>query len=121
MGLASGSVPRTFQKPSFPMSSEHPFLESDFHIRWSALTPDRIVADITTALAGAEAAVEKLCTLSGSDLTFAKVMLGYEDALRPLNFAWGKVCHLDSVENSPALREAYNTMLPEVSAFYTGL
>lgn len=103
------------------MATDHPFLESDFHIRWSALTPDRIVADITAALAGAESAIEKICALSGPELTFEKVMLGYEDALRPLNFAWGKVCHLDSVSNGPELREAHNAMLPKVSAFYTAL
>src|SRR6218665_1672307 len=121
MRAGNGSVRHTFQKPSFPMSPEHPFLENDFHIRWSALTPERIVPDTKEALRLAAEGVEKLCTLSGAELTFEKVLIGYEDALRPLNFAWGKVCHLDSVMNSPTLREAYNTMLPEVSAFYTGL
>ena len=45
-------------------------------------------------------------------------MLGYEDALRELNEAWGLVTHLDAVCNSPALREAHNKMLPQVSAFF---
>ena len=103
------------------MPGENPFLDADFDIRWSRLTPDNIVPDITRALADAEAGIAALCKLSGADLTFEKVLLGYEDALRTLNFAWGKVCHLDSVENGPALREAYNAMLPKVSAFYTGL
>ena len=103
------------------MPAEHPFLENDFHIRWSALSPERVVPDITLALERAGAAVEKLTTLSGDDLTFEKVMLGYEDALRELNFAWGKVCHLDSVSNGPELRVAHNEMLPKVSAFYTAL
>ena len=103
------------------MPTGHPFLESDFHIRWSALTPDRIVPDITLALADAGVAIEKLCALTGADLTFDKVLLGYEDALRPLNFAWGKVCHLDAVNNGPELREAHNAMLPKVSEFFTGL
>jgi oligopeptidase A len=120
IGLPYGSVPAFF-KDNLLMSAPHPFLESDFAIRWSALTPDRIVPDTKEALSLAADGIEKLCGLSGAELTFEKVLLGYEDALRPLNFAWGKVCHLDSVMNSPALREAYNAMLPEVSAFFTGL
>lgn len=103
------------------MSAPHPFLESDFHIRWSRLTPDRVVPDITLALEHAGTAIETLCGLSGDNLTFTKVMLGYEDALRELNFAWGKVCHLDSVSNGPELRGPYNEMLPKVSAFFTAL
>ncbi len=35
--------------------------------------------------------------------------------------AWGKVTHLQSVADSPALREAHNAMLPRVSAFYAAI
>ena len=35
--------------------------------------------------------------------------------------AWGKVTHLQSVADSPALREAHNAMLPKVTAFLTGI
>ena len=39
-------------------------------------------------------------------------------ASHELSFAWGLVTHLDSVCNSPELREVHNEMLPAVSAFF---
>ena len=94
-----------------------PFLSTAFHVRWSTLTPDHIQADIGEAL---EIAARNIDALTGQDrgkMTFASVILALEEALRPLNEAWTLVQHLDAVCNSPALREAHNAMLPEVSAF----
>jgi oligopeptidase A len=100
---------------------EHPFLDLDFHIRWSRLTPDRIEPDIAAGLARAQARLDALKALRGSQLTYANVLLGFENATRELSLAWGKVGHLDAVCNSAALREAHNKMLPQVTAFYTGI
>ncbi len=97
------------------------FLDSRFFIRWSQLTPDRVVPDITDALAGAEAAIDTLCRQDRGRMDFESVFLGYERALEPLGEAWGKVSHLDAVANGDALRAAYNEMLPKVSDFYTRL
>ena len=98
-----------------------PFLDSSLHIRWSSLTPEHIVPDITLALANAEAKLDALCRTDRGRMTFENTFLAFEDCTSELNEAWGKVGHLDAVCNSPALREAYNRMLPEVTAFYTKL
>ena len=42
-------------------------------------------------------------------------------ATERLSHAWGAVGHLNAVANTPALREAYNAMLPAVTEFYTSL
>ena len=34
---------------------------------------------------------------------------------------WGKVSHLQSVADSPELRDAFNKMLPKVTAFSSGI
>jgi oligopeptidase A len=97
------------------------FLDRSFHPRWSSLTPERVVPDITALLAGATLAIDALTGQDRGRLTFDSVFGGYERALEALNEAWGQVSHLDSVCNSEALRAAHHEMLPRVTEFYTRL
>ena len=97
------------------------FLDRRFHVRWSTLTPERIVPEITEALGLAELAINDLCRQDRGRMDFDSVFIGYERALEPLSEAWGLVGHLDAVCNNDALRSAYNEMLPKVSDFFTRL
>jgi oligopeptidase A len=102
----------------------HPFLQNDFHIRWSTLTPDHIEADITKALTDAQAAVDTVAARSADtpdSLTYENTLAALDTGLETLNRAWGLVSHLDSVCNSPELRDAHNKMLPKVSEFFSGI
>ena len=101
--------------------SDLPFLREDFHVRWSELRPDHIVPELRQALELAERAVDELCGIDRSKLTFASVIEGLEEAVEPLDRAFGMLSHLDSVDNTPELRKAYNEILPDVTAFHTGL
>lgn len=98
-----------------------PFLDSSLLIRWSTLTPEHIVPDLTAALEDAEAKVDALCRTDRGRMTFESTFLAFEESTTALGEAWGKVGHLDSVCNSPELREAHNLMLPKVTEFYTRL
>ncbi|TFH06232.1 MAG: M3 family peptidase, partial [Spirochaetales bacterium] len=95
----------------------HPFLNDTFAPDWDALTPDHVVADITVALEQAQARIDALGGLAAESLSFENSFLALEAATEPLTKAWGKVNHLDSVNNSAELREAINQMLPAVSSF----
>ena len=53
-------------------------------------------------------------------VTYETTFLALEQATEEL-VAWGKVTHLQSVADSPALRDAHNPMLPRVSAFYASI
>jgi len=102
----------------------NPFLQKDFHIRWSTLTPDHIEADISKALTDAQTAVDAVAARSADapdTLTYANTIAALDDGLETLNHAWGLVSHLDSVNNSPELRDAHNAMLPKVSEFFAGI
>jgi len=44
-----------------------------------------------------------------------------DDANERLRRSWGQVSHLNAVMNSPELREAYNSNLPRVTQYFTGL
>jgi oligopeptidase A len=97
---------------------DNPFLKTDFEIPWSQLTPEHIAPGIRQALADAQAALDVIASRPLESVTFENTFLSLERATEVLTQAWGKVTHLQSVADSPALREAHNAMLPEVSAFY---
>ena len=96
--------------------NKNPFLSHSQNPDWSTLTYDKVKADITLALEQAEEKIQKIRNLSSSDSTFENTVKGLELATHDLHKAWGLVTHLDSVCNSPELREVHNEMLPLVSA-----
>ncbi len=99
----------------------HPFLSEDFYVDWTSLTPDHIVPDVEFALERARGNVEKIRAQRPEEISFDATILGFARATRELSRVWGRVCHLESVENTPALREAYNAVLPRVTAFFSSL
>ncbi|MBW7893991.1 MAG: M3 family metallopeptidase [Opitutaceae bacterium] len=100
---------------------DNPFLAPDFHIPWRQLKPDQIEPAVTTALRRAAEQIDAIAGLALATVNYDNTFLALEKATEELNNTWGKVAHLQSVEDSPALREAHNRMLPQVTAFYTGI
>jgi oligopeptidase A len=98
----------------------HPFLQNDFHIKWTTLTPEHIETDIGKALDEAQAAVDAVAS-QRPPLTYTNTLAALDDGLETLNRAWGLVSHLDSVNNSPELRAAHKAMLPKVSEFFASI
>ena len=64
-----------------------PFLTQDFHPRWSTLDIACIQADITTALKKAESNINDLADQDRGKMNFDSVVIGLDDATRPLNVA----------------------------------
>ncbi|MDF3059205.1 MAG: oligopeptidase [Rariglobus sp.] len=96
----------------------NPFLDTTFEVNWSRHTPKSIAPAIEAALARAQAAIDAIAALPPEALTYDNTFLALENATEELNYAWGKVTHLQSVADSPALRDAHNALLPVVSAFF---
>jgi oligopeptidase A len=101
-------------------ATSSPFLEPEFHVRWSKHTAECIVPDISAALERAGVAVHALVGETARP-TYANTFAALDGVTEELNFAWGKVTHLQSVADAPALRAAHNAMLPRVSAFFAKL
>jgi oligopeptidase A len=97
--------------------ANQPFLDPTFAVRWTQHTPEQIGPAIEAALSGAQSAIDSIAQRDLAALTYANTFLALEQATEELNYAWGKVTHLQSVDDSPALRDAHNALLPAVSAF----
>jgi oligopeptidase A len=98
--------------------SANPFLDSTFEVRWSQHTPELIAPAIESALARAQSAIDAIAATDLATVTYDNTFLALERATEELNHAWGKVTHLQSVADSPALRDTHNALLPTVSAFF---
>ena len=99
----------------------HPFLSTEFPIRWSTLVPEAVEPDIRHALGLARRNIEAICDQPLTAATFQSTFIAFENASELLNDGWGRLNHLDSVSDSPAQREALGRMLPEVTDFYSSL
>ncbi|UXH77270.1 M3 family metallopeptidase [Roseateles amylovorans] len=87
---------------------------------FAAIEPAHIQPAITALLAQAQEALDKV-TASDAPADYETLSRVLNVATERLGTAWGAVGHLNAVANTPALREAYNAMLPTVTEFYTGL
>ncbi len=125
LGRVAPHYPPNFQLPLSPVSCIlipsifMSFLSPVFTPPWSRLTADRIEPDITAALADAEAKFAAIAAQDVALVTYDRVLGAFDEAAAVLDRAWARVQHLDSVSNAPALRAAYNAMLPKVTDFYT--
>jgi oligopeptidase A len=90
-------------------------------IRWEQLIPDRIVGDIADAIGRSRQNLEAIATSDLSSATFDGVILALEAATRPLDIAWGRVEHLNSVANGEEFRTAYHAVQEDVVRFYAAI
>ncbi len=98
-----------------------PFLDPQFAIRWSQLTPEHIETDMRTALTEARDNIAAIIAQDPACLSYETTIWALEKAAETLNRGWGRLNHLDSVADSPAQRAALNAILPEVSEFFSSL
>ena len=96
---------------------DNSFLDRSFHIRWSLLTADKVVAAVEHALIEAERSLDRIVQQDPATADFRSTFLALEEATDLLNETWAKVSHLVTVADGPGLREAHNAMLAKVSAF----
>ncbi len=99
---------------------ENPLLDLGTELPFDRVRPEHVVPAVSALLADANARLEAL----ESDLsppTYSSTLAALETASERLETAWGVVEHLESTATTQALRDAYNEMLPEVSAFFAGI
>ena len=98
----------------------NPLLDFSGLPRFADIKPDHVTPAMDSLLAENRSLLKKLSgeTETPSWNTFVAPM---EDANERLSRAWGQVSHLNSVMNSPELREVYNANLPKITQYYAEL
>ena len=86
---------------------------------YSAIKAEHIAPAIETLLTKAETALNKALDHS-TPATWHDLITPLESATEELGRAWGVVNHLTSVADNPELRQAHASMLPKVTAFWSG-
>lgn len=101
---------------------QHPFLQEGYAIRWSALTPENILPDTKEAIARAQKAVDKICSLPPEELTYANVVDAYwNEYLAPFDFFGSLLSHVKDVCMTPEFSAEYEKALPLISEFGTSV
>ncbi|MDX1568728.1 MAG: M3 family metallopeptidase, partial [Longimicrobiales bacterium] len=112
---------------------DNPLLSLEFRIPFHRIEPEHVEPGIRTVLEEARSRVEDLVARGGQGSSEGGSQVSgpprtYENTIRELDAvaervrrAVTPVSHLMSVAESPELRKAYNTVLPEISNFWTWL
>ena len=87
---------------------------------YAAVKPEHIEPALDALIQAAEQTLDQV-TATTTAPTWAAVVEPLERATEHLGRAWGVVGHLNAVADTPALRAAYNAMLPKVTEFWTRL
>ena len=87
------------------------------------MKPERAAADIRAALGEARDNLERVRRIAdGSEVpTYANAVRALDRATDSLDRAWVYLNHLQSVADSPELRDVLNALTPEVTDFYSAI
>ncbi|PPJ41853.1 MULTISPECIES: M3 family metallopeptidase [unclassified Pseudoxanthomonas] len=97
----------------------NPLLDFSGLPRFDEIRAEHIAPAIDQWLAEAEAAVATAEAVA--PVTWETFVVPLDDATERLARAWNQVTHLEAVVNTPALRSAYNALLPKVTRFWSAL
>jgi len=98
----------------------NPLLSHEFLVPFDRIRTEHVVPGIRQALGEAEAELAALTSDTGPR-TYASTLQRLDDLVERLGRTIDPAAHLVMVMNTPELREAYNQVLPEFSAFFAKL
>ncbi|MBI3348726.1 MAG: M3 family metallopeptidase [Burkholderiales bacterium] len=98
----------------------NPLLSTAALPNFAAIQPEHVQPAITELLAAAQAALDE-ATKPETPADYDALSRILDTTTEHLGAAWGAVGHLNAVADTPALREAYNAMLPAVTEFSTAM
>ncbi|QLI80147.1 M3 family metallopeptidase [Chitinibacter fontanus] len=100
------------------ITQPNPLLDFTTLPQYAAVKPEHVNPALDTLLEKASAAIAAAEAIAEPSWDGLAVL---EEPLEQLGRAWGVVAHLESVVNTPELREVYNSNIPRISNFFTEL
>ena len=101
-------------------SQNNPLLNLGFNIPFEGITPADVDPAVAELLARSRRNIEAIENETAPP-TYDNTLGRLDTATEELEVVMTVVGHLETVVTSPELRDAYNRVRPEVSAFYAGI
>ncbi|HEY4102238.1 MAG TPA: M3 family metallopeptidase [Polyangiaceae bacterium] len=99
---------------------ENPLLSRSRPIAFDHIRAEHVEPAVRELLAETTAAIDVIAAAAGP-FSYDSTLGALERSSEKLEFAMSLVEHLESVSTTPALREAYNAVLPDVSALWSSI
>lgn len=115
--MTDTATPRTASTPADDDLSGNPLLSGRVPFPFDEITPEHVIPAFREALARATGQLQAIVDLQ-EPRTYANTVHAMEEMGERLSRVVRPVSHLTSVMSTPELRQAYETVLPELSAFY---
>ncbi|MBK8014731.1 MAG: M3 family metallopeptidase [Deltaproteobacteria bacterium] len=100
-------------------TSSNPLLDFRFRLPFHRIDAAHVAPAVTTLIDAAREAVRTIGERGGH--SYEDTLEALEDATERLDEVITVVGHLESVASTPSLREVYNRVKPEVSAFFSSI
>jgi oligopeptidase A len=97
-------------------SDDNPLFLESLPLPFDRVQPGHVVPAVRALLGEAEKRIAGLVSAAGPR-TYANTMEPFDTLTEAVDRAMGLVGHLEAVTGTPALRDAYREIMPEVSAF----
>ncbi len=101
-------------------AAHNPLLNLPFRIPFDGIRAEHVRPAAAELLRGAREHIDLLAA-SAEPRTFENTLMALDAATEQLDEAMAVIRHLEAVATYPELREAYNAVQPDVSAFYSGI
>ena len=98
----------------------NPLLEIRFPVPFDKIKASHVDPALETAIAAAVRERERICTLEGQR-TYANTMQRFDRLTELPTYVASVAMHLNSVADTPELREAVQTIMPKLAAFESSL
>ena len=96
------------------------FLQTAIPPKWSEMNPENAVAEIRASLENAKTNLKKIRELT-EGLTYENTVRALDRSTDELDRAWTYLNHLQSVADTPVLRDVLNSLMAEITDFYSSI